>query len=647
MRISIIGCGFIGQKRAAAGHDVAVACDPDPVRRHALAEATGARAEADWRKAIEVDTDVVVVATPHDQLATIALAAIDAGRHLLIEKPAGRNPAEARRVAQAARARGVVVKVGFNHRFHPAMIKAHRLVAEGAIGPLLYIRGRYGHGGRIGYEKEWRFVREISGGGELIDQGSHLIDLSRWFMGELELAYGYAPRLFWPGQVDDNAFLALRHASGAIAWLHASWTEWKNQFSFEIMGRDGKLTIDGLGGSYGSGETHLPPHAAADGPAGNHRLGVRLSRPILLRRIRESRRRHSGRGQGDRRYRRRGGEPRHHPVGLRPGSLMIIVRSPLRITLGGGGTDLPSYYANHEGFLIAAAIDKYVYVTVIKPFTPGIYLKYSEIEHVDSVDDVKHRIIRESLKLFEAEASQIEITTLADIPAGTGLGSSGSFTTALLRALHAQARNIIHPRELAEQACHIEIDILGEPIGKQDQYIAAFGGITCFTFRRDGIVDAAPLNIREDTRNILSENLVMFFTGFSRSASSLLQDQDARTRQNDTAMIDNLHYVKDLGLRSKAALETGDLIGFGRLMHEHWEHKRKRSRGMSNPLIDSWYELATRNGAVGGKLIGAGGGGFLMFYAEEKVRLRQAMREAGLTEVRYHFDFEGTKIVAN
>ena len=192
-----------------------------------------------------------VVATPHDQLATIALAAIEAGRHVLIEKPAGRNPAEARRVAQAARARGVVVKVGFNHRFHPAMIKAHRLVAEGAIGPLLYIRGRYGHGGRIGYEKEWRFVREISGGGELIDQGSHLIDLSRWFMGDLELAYGYAPRLFWPGQVDDNAFMALRHASGAIAWLHASWTEWKNQFSFEIMGRDGKLTIDGLGGSYG------------------------------------------------------------------------------------------------------------------------------------------------------------------------------------------------------------------------------------------------------------------------------------------------------------------------------------------------------------------------------------------------------------
>ena len=175
---------------------------------------------------------------------------------------------------------------------------------------------------------------------------------------------------------------------------------------------------------------------------------------------------------------------------------MIIVRSPLRITLGGGGTDLASYYRDHEGFLIAAAIDKYVYVTVIKPFMPGIYLKYSSIEHVETIDKVQHRIVRESLNQFDLGAPQIEITTLADIPAGTGLGSSGSFTTALLRALHAHAKSIIHPRELAEQACHIEIDLLGEPIGKQDQYIAAFGGITCFTFRRDGTIDAAAISNR-------------------------------------------------------------------------------------------------------------------------------------------------------
>lgn len=325
---------------------------------------------------------------------------------------------------------------------------------------------------------------------------------------------------------------------------------------------------------------------------------------------------------------------------------MIIVRSPLRITLGGGGTDLASYYRDHEGFLIAAAIDKFVYVTVIKPFMPGVYLKYSKIEHVETIDQVQHPIVRESLKQFDLGPPQIEITTLADIPAGTGLGSSGSFTTALLRALHAHGKSIIHPRELAEQACHIEIDLLGEPIGKQDQYIAAFGGITCFTFRRDGTIEAEPLAIDNDTRYALEDNLLLFFTGFSRSASQILRDQDSRTKSNDSAMIDNLHFVKDLGLRSKTALERGDLIGFGRLMHEHWENKRKRSGGMSNPRIDAWYDLAMASGAVGGKLIGAGGGGFLMFYAEDKVRLRHAMREAGLTEVRFHFDFEGTKVVA-
>jgi D-glycero-alpha-D-manno-heptose-7-phosphate kinase len=325
---------------------------------------------------------------------------------------------------------------------------------------------------------------------------------------------------------------------------------------------------------------------------------------------------------------------------------MIIVRSPLRITLGGGGTDVPSYYRDHDGFLMAAAIDKFVYVTVIKPFVSGVYLKYSKIEHVDTIEEVQHPIVREALKLFDFGMPQIEITTLADIPAGTGLGSSGSFTTALLRALHAHARGIIHPRELAEQACFIEIEKLGEPIGKQDQYIAAFGGITCFTFRKDDTVEAVPLAVDEEIRCGLEDNLLLFFTGFSRSASRILRDQDSRTKGRDSAMIDNLHYVKDLGLRSKAALEKGDMPGFGRLMHEHWEHKRKRSGDMSNSQIDGWYNLALKNGAIGGKLIGAGGGGFLMFCVEDKVGLRQAMREAGLPEVRFHFDFEGTKVLA-
>ncbi len=325
---------------------------------------------------------------------------------------------------------------------------------------------------------------------------------------------------------------------------------------------------------------------------------------------------------------------------------MIIVRSPLRITLGGGGTDLPSYYQDHEGFLVAAAIDKYVYVTVIQPFTPGIFLKYSEIEHVETIDEVRHRIIREALRLFDFGKPQIEITTLADIPAGTGLGSSGSFTTALLRALHAYRRTIIHPRELAEQACHIEMDLLGEPIGKQDQYIAAFGGLTCFTFGKDGRVAAAPLAIDEETRLALEDNLLLFFTGYSRSASNILKDQDTRSKSQDQAMIDNLHYVKELGLRSKAALEKGDLATFGRLLHEHWENKRKRSGGMSNPKIDHWYDLGMKNGALGGKLIGAGGGGFLMFCAEDRTRLRHVMHEEGLVEVRFRFDSDGTRVVA-
>jgi D-glycero-alpha-D-manno-heptose-7-phosphate kinase len=323
---------------------------------------------------------------------------------------------------------------------------------------------------------------------------------------------------------------------------------------------------------------------------------------------------------------------------------MIITRSPLRITLGGGGTDLSSYYRSHEGFLIAAAIDRYVYVTVTRPFTPGIYLKYSELEHVEKIDEVRHRIIREALALLDLKTPQIEITTLADIPAGTGLGSSGSFTTALLKALHVHRKRNLQPAELAELACHIEIDRLGEPIGKQDQYIAAFGGVTCFTFKQDDSVVAEPLKMDMDTLFDLEDNLLLFFTGFSRSAGGILKDQDTRSRNNDADMMNNLHYVKDLGYRSREALESGATMRFGELMHEHWDHKKRRSGGMSNPKIDEWYELGMSNGAVGGKLVGAGGGGFLMFYAADRNRLRHAMRAAGLEEVRFRFDFEGTKV---
>lgn len=324
---------------------------------------------------------------------------------------------------------------------------------------------------------------------------------------------------------------------------------------------------------------------------------------------------------------------------------MIITRSPLRITLGGGGTDLPSYYRDHEGFLIAAAIDKYVYVTVMRPFTPGIYLKYSKLEQVATVDDVHHPIIREAIKLVGFRTPQIEITTLADIPAGTGLGSSGSFTTALVKALYAHRRRLLHPSELAEIACEIEIERLKEPVGKQDQYIAAYGGLTCFTFCKDGRVEAEPLKLSMDTMFNLEDNLLLFFTGFSRNAGSLLTDQERRTIDRDREMLGNLHDVKELGRRSRAALEKGDTMVFGELMHEHWEQKKRRSRGLTSPQIDQWYELGRRNGAIGGKLVGAGGGGFLMFYTEDHRRLRSAMAAAGLEEIRFRFDFEGTKVL--
>ena len=324
---------------------------------------------------------------------------------------------------------------------------------------------------------------------------------------------------------------------------------------------------------------------------------------------------------------------------------MIIVRSPLRITLGGGGTDLPSYYREFGGFLVAAAIDRYVYITLHETFVDDLIVKYSKLERVAEANELTHPIIREAMGFMELDGKRLELTSMADIPAGTGLGSSGSFTTALLKTLHAHKRHIVHPEELAEQACHIEIDRLGEPIGKQDQYIAAYGGVTCFEFRENDKVEASPLRMSAETRDNLEDNLVLFFTGYSRRAGSILAEQNTKTKSSDKSMVDNLHFVKDLGYRSKAAIEAGNLADFGSLMHEHWTYKKQRSSGMSNPEIDAWYNLAMNNGAIGGKLIGAGGGGFLMFYTEDKRRLRHVMREAGMAEVRFRFDFEGTKVV--
>jgi D-glycero-alpha-D-manno-heptose-7-phosphate kinase len=324
---------------------------------------------------------------------------------------------------------------------------------------------------------------------------------------------------------------------------------------------------------------------------------------------------------------------------------MIITRSPLRLSLGGGGTDLPSYYRRFGGFLIAAAIDKYVYITLHQTFARELIVKYSQLEHVCSADEIQHPIVREALRSVGLDKPNLEITSMADIPAGTGLGSSGSFTTALLKALNTYCKNLVHPAELAQQACDIELVKLREPIGKQDQYISAFGGITCFRFEPDDRVEAWPLRICPETLMNLEDNLMLLFTGYSRSASGILREQDSRSKEDDSEMLANLHLVKDLGMRSYEALEAGRLDEFADIMNVHWEHKKKRANGMSNPCIDEWYELARKNGALGGKLIGAGGGGFLLFYCEDKKRCRHAMTHAGLREVRFHFDFEGTKVM--
>lgn len=326
---------------------------------------------------------------------------------------------------------------------------------------------------------------------------------------------------------------------------------------------------------------------------------------------------------------------------------MIIARSPMRISLGGGGTDLPSYYSRFSGFFLSAAIDKYMYVMVHQSWNDEYVIKYSQLERAKKVTEIRHPIVRTALEQLEI-GPNIEICSMADIPAGTGLGSSGSFTTALLKALYAHKRNYwLSPHDLAEKACKIEIEYLKEPVGKQDPFIAAYGGVTCFDVTTNGTVEAKPAKISKETLYSLEDNLAIFFTGYSRSASEVLKDQDDRTNKSESDILDNLHFTKELGFRIKNALEGGDLRGFGELMHEHWQHKQKRSKGISNDRINELYKLAMDNGAVGGKLIGAGGGGFLMFYSEDKLRLRQAMHNVNVEELRFKLDFSGTKLMVS
>lgn len=323
---------------------------------------------------------------------------------------------------------------------------------------------------------------------------------------------------------------------------------------------------------------------------------------------------------------------------------MIITRTPLRISLGGGGTDLPSFSDVHGGMVISAAINRYIFIAINRTFTDDYFLKYSALERVAAIDEIEHPIVREAFRRHPVGPG-IEMVSVADIPAGTGLGSSGAFTVGLLRALAAFRREHSTASTLADEACQIEIESLGRPVGKQDQYIAAFGGLTCITLEPDGNVQVTPLAISNETLGELEEHLLMYFTGYARNADVVLEEQKKRSEEGDAEMVENLHMIKELGFEVKRALEGGDPEGFGRIMDRHWQQKRERSTLMSNPDIDAWYDLAKANGAVGGKLVGAGAGGFLLLYARDKDALRAAMAAQKLKEVRFKFDLDGTVVL--
>lgn len=319
---------------------------------------------------------------------------------------------------------------------------------------------------------------------------------------------------------------------------------------------------------------------------------------------------------------------------------VIFSRAPLRISLGGGGTDLPSYYREHGGFLVSGAIDKYVYMLTHTVFQRRYRMKYSELEEVDEPSQIRHPILRESL-LRHWCGNPLEIASLADVPAGTGMGSSGAYTVCLIKGLVRARHSSISPQDLAEAACEIEMGVLGEPVGKQDPYVAAHGGICAYDFHPDGTVTVEPLELDPDVSRRLRDQLLLFYTGEARSASKMLVDQDERSRAGEPQMVENLHATKELGRRIQRLLREGELEGYAELMHEHWEHKRRRSPGITNEHVDRLYALARSSGAIGGKLVGAGGGGFLLVYTRRPEDTRRAMLAAGAPELAFDFEFGG------
>jgi D-glycero-alpha-D-manno-heptose-7-phosphate kinase len=327
---------------------------------------------------------------------------------------------------------------------------------------------------------------------------------------------------------------------------------------------------------------------------------------------------------------------------------MIVSRAPVRFSLGGGGTDLPAYASRFGGFVVSAAIDKYVYVCCNRRFYRDIRLAYSKTEIVPDVAAIEHPIFREALGLLGIDSS-IELVSVADLPANSGLGSSSTFTVALLNALHAYKREFVSSRQLAEEACHIEIDRLKEPVGRQDQYIAAFGGVTAFTFEPGGTVICEPVATRDEVLTELEQCLVIVYSGIERPARVVLAEQQRRVDELDASVVERMHDIKAIGREVKDLLERGDLDRYGELLHDHWEKKRRLTSNMTDEKLDDIYESARRAGAIGGKLMGAGGGGFFMFYVRpaERRRFVEAMKAKGLRILRFRFDDAGARIVAN